>query len=165
MKKIDLVGRSYGRLRVVKFSHRAGHHLVWRCQCRCGSSVPVFGCNLTRGFTKSCGCLNKELAKARGLLHATHGHTKNRRPTGAWSSWWSMLQRCLNKNNPRFKDYGGRGITVCKRWLKFENFFADMKQRPARRTLDRKNNGKGYYKRNCRWATYKEQASNRRPRR
>ena len=75
-----------------------------------------------------------------------------------------MLQRCNNPNSQRYKDYGGRGITVCKRWLKFENFLADMGDRPRGLTLDRKNNDKGYYKRNCHWATYEQQAANKRPR-
>lgn len=165
MRKIDLVGRTFGRLRVVKFSHRAGHHLVWCCKCRCRTSVLVFGTNLTRGLTKSCGCLNKELTKIRGTLRATHGHTRGRQPTGVWSSWWSMISRCTNPKHSRFKAYGGRGITVCKRWLSFENFLSDMGQRPVGLTLERKDNDKGYNKRNCCWATYKEQAANRRPRR
>ena len=75
-----------------------------------------------------------------------------------------MLSRCENKNVPAFKNYGGRGITVCKRWHKFENFLADMGERPFGLTLDRKNNDKGYYKRNCKWSTWIEQQNNRRPR-
>ena len=74
-----------------------------------------------------------------------------------------MLQRCLNEKHRAYKDYGGRGIRVCKRWLKFENFLADMGRRPsAQHSLDRKNNDKGYYKLNCCWATAKEQANNKR---
>ena len=74
-----------------------------------------------------------------------------------------MLQRCLNKKNARYKDYGGRGIIVTKRWMKFENFLADMRRRPSpAHSIDRKNNDKGYYKRNCRWATRFQQQLNTR---
>jgi len=73
-----------------------------------------------------------------------------------------MIQRCTNPKCRRYKDYGGRGITVCTRWLKFENFYADMGECPPGMTLERKDNNKGYYKANCRWATNKEQGNNKR---
>lgn len=75
-----------------------------------------------------------------------------------------MKQRCLNPNNAHFAYYGGRGITVTKRWLKFENFFQDMGARPAGLTIERKDNMKGYSKRNCMWATRSQQQRNKRPR-
>lgn len=74
----------------------------------------------------------------------------------------SMLQRCENRNHEQHKDYGGRGIKVCRRWLKFENFYTDMGPRPEGRTLDRKDNDGNYEPGNCRWATWKQQAANRR---
>lgn len=73
-----------------------------------------------------------------------------------------MVRRCVEPTNKDWKNYGGRGITIVKRWLKFENFLADMGERPLARTLDRKNNDKGYYKRNCRWATLSQQNNNKR---
>jgi hypothetical protein len=73
-----------------------------------------------------------------------------------------MIQRCLNPNNPSYPDYGGRGITVCHRWLNFENFLKDMGDRPAGTTLGRIENNKGYKPSNCAWQTHEEQANNRR---
>lgn len=73
-----------------------------------------------------------------------------------------MITRCTNERNPAYKNYGGRGITVCKRWLKFENFLADMGLRPRGLTLDRKDNDRGYCKSNCRWTTWSVQQNNRR---
>ena len=83
----------------------------------------------------------------------------------AYSSWRDMKSRCSNQKRRQYKDYGGRGITVCKRWLKFENFYADMGERPPGLTLERVNNEKGYSPKNCRWATRAEQNANRRTRR
>jgi len=80
-----------------------------------------------------------------------------------YNSWIDILQRCNNTKNRRYKDYGGRGITVCERWLKFKNFLEDMGKKPAFKSqIDRTDNNKGYYKSNCRWTTSKEQSRNRR---
>ena len=91
-----------------------------------------------------------------------HGHTTATRQSRTYVSWASMLGRCVNPNNPAFKDYGGRGIKVCARWVLFDNFLEDMGDRPAGRTLERIDNAKGYSKDNCKWATKKEQQRNRR---
>ena len=87
----------------------------------------------------------------------THGKTGSKE----YSIWVNMKQRCLNPNNTSWRNYGGRGITICKRWLKFENFYADMGERPKGLTLDRIDNDKGYSPQNCRWTTMKVQALNR----
>lgn len=80
-----------------------------------------------------------------------------------YNCWTNMTQRCLNKNNPNYTDYGGKGISICERWLKFENFLADMGERPSiEHSIDRKNNSKGYEPENCRWATQIEQQNNKR---
>ena len=91
-----------------------------------------------------------------------HGHAVGGQLTPTYTSWAMMVGRCTNPNNPSFSNYGERGITVCKRWLRFDSFLEDMGKRPANRTLERKDNSKGYQKSNCKWATRKEQARNRR---
>jgi len=94
-----------------------------------------------------------------GYVHGMFG-------TPEYWSWSGMIQRCTNPRNPAFHNYGGRGIKVCKRWLKFENFFADLGLKPSpKHTLDRINNSRGYSPDNCQWATWKEQNNNRRPKR
>lgn len=84
------------------------------------------------------------------------------RKTTERNIWEMMRQRCLNPKYNQFHDYGGRGVTICKRWLKFENFLMDMGLRPIGKTLERKNNNRGYSKANCIWATHTEQMRNRR---
>lgn len=91
-------------------------------------------------------------------MNRTHGLSQ----TKTYRCWANMIQRCTNSNNNRYADWGGRGITVCKRWLKFENFIHDMGVIPHGHTLDRRNNARGYSLQNCRWSTAKRQAENRR---
>lgn len=92
-------------------------------------------------------------------MYTKHGLSHS----NTYRSWAGMIQRCTNPNNPRYKDWGGRGITVCQRWFMFINFYIDMGEKPHGTTLDRKDNSRGYSKANCEWATPKQQATHRRP--
>lgn len=155
----DISGQRFGRLVVVGFAEHVTkkRNLHWRAVCDCGSSRIVNGASLRAGITKSCGCIQREKARAAGDRTRTHGLSG----TSIYSIWDSMIQRCENPNRKDFKTYGLRGITVCERWHTFENFLSDMGARPYGLTLDRKDGSLGYSPENCRWATTKEQARNR----
>lgn len=152
-------GQKVGRLTTVKVVGRAkdGQYL-WRCRCSCGQLTIVVAGNLSTGHTRSCGCLAREATGNRRRIHGAAG-------TREFWIWVAIRQRCYNKNNHAYSNYGGRGITVCARWRKsFKNFFADVGKRPhPSLTLDRINNDQGYSPKNWRWATRAQQSQNRRP--
>jgi len=158
----NIVGQVFGRLTVVRYSnHRSPvkkNSTYWECICRCGQTVIVRGENLKSGSTQSCGCLARKFNRGLHPTLKTHGHSR----TKTYRIWSHICYRCHNPNSADFRNYGQRGITVCDRWLVFENFLEDMGTAPAGTSLDRKDNTKGYYKRNCRWATSKQQANNKR---
>ena len=130
---------------------------IWVCICDCGKQARVLASSLNSGNTSSCGC-RRDKSASESLK--THGMSK----TPEYYVYRAMLQRCGNKRNPRYKDYGGRGIAVCDRWLDgFEAFLEDMGNRPAGMSIERVNNDLGYFKENCKWATMKEQSLNKRP--
>lgn len=151
----DLTGQRFGRLVVGEcIAKKNGRHTCM-CQCDCGSTKEMKPCDLLSGKTVSCGCLRSERLK--DGLHATHGQYA----TPANKSWSQMIQRCTNPSDPVYQKYGAAGITVCDRWMVFENFLADMGERPSGTTLDRWPNQKGNYEPgNCRWATPLEQSNN-----
>lgn len=149
-KKIEMVGCRFGKWLVVKNVSQA----KWECLCDCGTRRIVDGHSLRRGLSKSCGCWNLE------VLKKAKKHGMCRTPT--YDSWIKMISRCNNPKDSDYKAWGGRGIKVCKRWLKFENFFVDMGLKPKKLTLDRINNEGNYKKINCRWATSFQQARNQR---
>lgn len=163
MKKIDLTEKRFGRLIVIEQAGQdSQRNYKWLCRCDCGNKVIVRGYDLKNGHTKSCGCLRKEITMKGSTKH---GHTKNRKRTEEYMSWESMIQRCTNPNNPQWKDYGGRWIKVCKRWLGengFIHFLEDMGEAPRGLQLDRIDNNKGYYKENCRWVTSRRNNRNKR---
>jgi len=157
----DLTGCTFGRLVVQRRIASLGGARTWECRCSCGHQKTVRSADLTSGKVRSCGCLGKERRRS---LTTRHGHNKNNNErTPEYNSWRGMLGRCLYPKNKKYADYGGRGIIVCERWRKFENFLADMGCKPTpRHTLDRKDSDGDYTPENCCWATRATQSRNTR---
>lgn len=153
---IDLTKRKFGRLVVIERARNAKRSCVlWRCRCDCGNIVVIRSTNLRSGNTQSCGCLQKEIV---GKIFTKHGMRRAKE----YEVWTNMLKRCNNPKSSYYYNYGGRGITVCEKWLKFVGFFEDMGSLPKGLTLERRNNDKGYYKENCCWADCTTQSRNQR---
>ena len=153
-RPLDIVGKNFGKLTVLERVFVCqGKYSQWKCLCDCGNITIQRGSKLVSGVRLSCGC---------SLLK--HGcSSKGTRPE--YNSWRSMMRRCYDPSYKDFKNWGGRGITVCNEWKDVKTFIIDMGNKPSPiHTIDRIDNSKGYYKGNCRWATPLEQASNKRKR-
>ncbi len=156
----QLKDQVFGRLTVLDRCRSRNGRVTWLCRCECGKLHEVVSHALTSGHTKSCGCWKEERNTS---TQPKHGHAS--RSTGlspTYQTWRAMWTRCTNKNVPSYKDYGGRGITICARWAQFGNFLADMGERPKESTIERKDTNGGYESSNCIWATKAEQSSNTR---
>jgi hypothetical protein len=161
MDKLELAAQRFGRLRVTEWHRSRRGGMQWSCQCDCGAQKWVRASHLKQGAVQSCGCLGKETTlKGRNLKH---GCARNGKETSEYGIWSSMQDRCRNSNNPFYKYYGGRGISVCERWRdSFENFLIDMGPKPPRFSIERINNAENYCPQNCKWASALEQNKNRR---
>ena len=154
------IGKRFGLLTVTgeekQFITKGGYaYLRQMCKCDCGNLKNLNSGDLKSNKIRSCGCLKKEEVSKR---FKTHGFSKNKK---VYTIWKHIIQRCTNEKCKNYIKYGAIGITVCKRWLKFENFLKDMGEPKDNQSIDRINNNKGYTKSNCRWATSKEQCRNK----
>lgn len=155
-------GDTHGRLTAVAASHKTARgDMLWRFRCDCGGEVTKRPILVISGNTRSCGCLRAESEKQRFIKH---GHVIDRVRSPEHRLWLNIKDRCLNKNNKSFHNYGGRGVTICDEWRDdFSAFVASIGQRPGSYySLGRIDNSKGYEPGNVRWETPKEQARNRR---
>lgn len=158
-KKIDLVGKKFGRYSVLGISHRFNGHIYWNCTCDCGEERTVNGNSLRRGISKSCGCLNSEVARDR---MQTHGISRSR----IYRIYHGMIARCYKETSSRYPYYGERGISVEERWKGNDglfNFLSDME--PTYEdglTLERKDVNGSYSRENCTWIGRKAQSRNTR---
>jgi hypothetical protein len=159
MHMIDLTGQTFGRWRILSRAENSPKGQArWLCQCECGTKKVMESIHLRRGISRSCGCLKIETTIR---LSTKHGHASTTYTSPTYHTWAGMVARCTNPKHRSYPQYGGNGIAVCKRWLTFSNFLADMGEKPTGTSLDRIDSKKGYAIHNCRWATSSKQARNK----
>jgi hypothetical protein len=158
MKKIDLIGKRFGRWTVIKESENKGKNVAWVCLCDCGNKRTCLSYNLLSGKSTNCGCVRR---KKLSVIFKKHGGTGTR----LYSIYKSMKQRCYNKNNSAYKYYGGKGIVICKNWKNDFSVFRDWalqnKYKENISSIDRINPNGNYCPENCRWVSLKKQQNNK----
>lgn len=158
-KPHNLEGKRFGRLVAIEMAGytEKDKKILWKCRCDCGNEKIVRARGLTSGHTRSCGCLASEYIKEK---LTTHGKCHTR----LHNIWKSMIERCTRKTHEAYHNYGGRGITICDEWKKFEPFYewGIANGYDDKLTLDRIDVNGNYEPSNCKWSTYKEQGNNRR---
>jgi hypothetical protein len=152
----DLLGAKFGSLLVLGLNSR--NPVRWKCRCDCGNEAVVAPGHLKSGHTRSCGCLYTASVSAMRKKMITHGMSQ----TKIYRRWRGMITRCSVPSDTRYPWYGARGIKVCDRWKKFENFLVDMGMPPPGMSLDRIDNDGDYKPGNCRWTTHQQNCGNRR---
>ena len=160
MDKLNLAGKTFGQICVISCAKNKGRRTMWNCSCVCGQKFRAETTNIKNGNTKSCGCRRRQVARKTMFKH---GYCTNYSHAREWRIWSGMKTRCSNQKRKDYHQYGGRGISVCRRWVNsFKHFIVDMGNCPKDFTLERLNVNGNYTPKNCKWVSRKEQVRNRR---